>query len=107
MVAGPATLGNELTKDAARPRSRAQKGVVIQLLEFLASLKLTVLLFALSIFLVYVIMASQFESVVYPLIILFSIPLAGVGSERVLDEASIPSAIMRMPASFDCGFGPP
>ncbi|MEZ6105376.1 MAG: hypothetical protein R3B96_04525 [Pirellulaceae bacterium] len=52
MVAGPATLGNELTKDAARPRSRAQKGVVIQLLEFLASLKLTVLLFALSIFLV-------------------------------------------------------
>ena len=47
MVAGPATLGNELTKDAARPRSRAQKGIVSQLLEFLASLKLTVLLFAL------------------------------------------------------------
>ncbi|MGB1016591.1 MAG: efflux RND transporter permease subunit, partial [Nannocystaceae bacterium] len=33
----------------------------------------------LSIFLVYVIMASQFESLVYPLIILATIPLAGLG----------------------------
>jgi HAE1 family hydrophobic/amphiphilic exporter-1 len=33
----------------------------------------------LSIFLVYVIMASQFESLLYPLIILVTIPLAASG----------------------------
>ena len=35
---------------------------------------------ALSIFLVYVIMAAQFESLLYPLIILFTIPLAFLGT---------------------------
>lgn len=35
---------------------------------------------ALSVFLVYVIMAAQFESLVYPLIIMFSIPLAFFGT---------------------------
>ena len=35
---------------------------------------------ALAIFLVYVIMASTFEHLVHPLIILFSVPLAGVGT---------------------------
>ena len=38
----------------------------------------------LSIFLVYVIMASQFESLIYPLLILFTIPLAFVGVVGVL-----------------------
>ena len=35
---------------------------------------------ALAVFLVYLVMASQFESLLHPLIILFSVPLAGVGS---------------------------
>jgi len=35
---------------------------------------------ALAIFLVYLVMASQFESLLHPLLILFSVPLAGVGS---------------------------
>jgi len=34
----------------------------------------------LAIFLVYLVMASQFESLLHPLLILFSVPLAGVGS---------------------------
>ena len=34
----------------------------------------------LAVFLVYLVMASQFESLLQPLLILFSIPLAGVGS---------------------------
>ena len=40
------------------------------------------LLFALllAIFLVYVVMACQFESLVQPFVILFSVPLAGVGA---------------------------
>ncbi|TXH06048.1 MAG: efflux RND transporter permease subunit [Nevskiaceae bacterium] len=35
---------------------------------------------ALAIFLVYLVMASQFESLVHPLVILFSIPLAAIGA---------------------------
>ncbi|NRA85272.1 MAG: efflux RND transporter permease subunit, partial [Gammaproteobacteria bacterium] len=35
---------------------------------------------ALAIFLVYLVMASQFESLLHPLLILFSVPLAAVGS---------------------------
>ncbi len=43
-----------------------------------------VLALGLSIFLVYVIMAAQFESLIYPLIIMASIPLAFVGSFMAL-----------------------
>lgn len=35
---------------------------------------------ALAIFLVYLVMASQFESLIHPLVILFSIPLAAIGA---------------------------
>lgn len=35
---------------------------------------------ALAIFLVYLVMASQFESLLHPLLILFSVPLAGAGT---------------------------
>jgi len=34
---------------------------------------------ALAVFLVYLVMASQFESLLHPFVILFSIPLAGIG----------------------------
>jgi len=46
-----------------------------------ASMKLALLL---AIFLVYLVMASQFESIRYPLVILFSIPLAGIGAVLAL-----------------------
>ncbi len=48
----------------------------------------------LSIFLVYVIMASQFESLVYPLLILFTIPLALVGVIGVLWWLKIPLSVV-------------
>ena len=38
----------------------------------------------LAIFLVYVVMASQFESLVQPLIIMLTVPLAGVGVVGVI-----------------------
>jgi hydrophobic/amphiphilic exporter-1 (mainly G- bacteria), HAE1 family len=49
---------------------------------------------ALSIFLVYVIMAAQFESLVQPFVILFTIPLAFVGTVAALWLLSIPLSIV-------------
>jgi HAE1 family hydrophobic/amphiphilic exporter-1 len=48
----------------------------------------------LSIFLVYVIMASQFESLVYPLIIMMTIPLAFLGTFVALDLLGIHLSII-------------
>jgi HAE1 family hydrophobic/amphiphilic exporter-1 len=49
---------------------------------------------ALSIFLVYVIMAAQFESLVHPLVILFSIPLAFFGTMVTLKLLAINLSIV-------------
>lgn len=49
---------------------------------------------ALSLFLVYVIMAAQFESLVHPLIIMFTIPLAGFGTVVGLKFLNIPLSIV-------------
>jgi HAE1 family hydrophobic/amphiphilic exporter-1 len=49
---------------------------------------------ALSVFLVYVIMASQFESLLYPLIILLTIPLAFVGVVGVLLWLQMPMSVV-------------
>ncbi len=49
---------------------------------------------ALSIFLVYVIMAAQFESLVYPLIIMVSIPLAFLGTFATLSALGIHLSII-------------
>jgi HAE1 family hydrophobic/amphiphilic exporter-1 len=49
---------------------------------------------ALAIFLVYVVMASQFESLVHPFVILFSIPLAAVGVVLTLWILSIPLSVV-------------
>lgn len=48
----------------------------------------------LSIFLVYVIMASQFESLVYPLIILITIPMALVGVVWALVLLGVPISVL-------------
>ncbi len=48
----------------------------------------------LSIFLVYVIMASQFESLAYPLIILVSIPLALAGVVLALVVLDLPASVI-------------
>ena len=48
----------------------------------------------LSVFLVYVIMASQFESLIYPLLILLTIPLAFVGVVGALMLLEIPISVV-------------
>ncbi len=59
--------------------------------EATASLKFALLL---AIFLVYAVMASQFESLLQPLIILVTIPLAMVGVVFVLDALHVPLSIV-------------
>lgn len=49
---------------------------------------------ALSIFLVYVIMASQFENLLYPLVILISIPMALVGVVWTLVVLDVPVSVL-------------
>lgn len=53
-----------------------------------------VLALGLSVFLVYVIMAIQFESLIHPLVILFSIPLAFLGSVVALQAFGIPVSVV-------------
>ncbi len=48
----------------------------------------------LAIFLVYIIMAAQFESFLYPLIIMFSVPFAFVGSILLLYITSTPVSVV-------------
>lgn len=49
---------------------------------------------ALAIFLVYVVMASQFESLLQPFVILFSVPLAAVGVVYTLWALEIPVSVV-------------
>ena len=49
---------------------------------------------ALAIFLVYIVMASQFESLIHPLIIMFSVPLAMVGALAALAAAGMALSIV-------------
>lgn len=48
----------------------------------------------LAVFLVYVVMASQFESLVQPLVILLTVPLAAVGVILALDVLSVPLSVV-------------
>ncbi|MCA9732151.1 MAG: efflux RND transporter permease subunit [Deferribacteres bacterium] len=57
----------------------------------LGSLKLAL---GLAIFLVYIVMASQFESLVHPLVIIFTIPLALIGVVLGLAALNIPVSIV-------------
>ncbi|MBI5688602.1 MAG: efflux RND transporter permease subunit [Verrucomicrobia bacterium] len=62
--------------------------------EMKTSLNSLLLAFSLAVFLVYIVMASQFESLVQPLLIMTTVPLAMVGVVIVLWLASIPVTIM-------------
>jgi HAE1 family hydrophobic/amphiphilic exporter-1 len=50
--------------------------------------------FALAVFLVYLVMASQFESLLHPFVILFTIPLALVGAVAALLLARSPVSVV-------------
>jgi multidrug efflux pump subunit AcrB len=62
--------------------------------EMQTSLNSLLLAFALAVFLVYIVMASQFESLVQPFLIMMTVPLAMIGVALVLWMAGIPVTIM-------------
>ena len=62
--------------------------------EMKTSLNSLLLAFGLAVFLVYIVMASQFESLLQPLLIMTTVPLALVGVVVVLWLAAIPVTIM-------------
>ncbi len=59
-----------------------------------ASIRSLLFAFALAIFLVYLVMASQFESLLHPFVILFTIPLAIVGAVMALWITRSPISIV-------------
>ena len=84
--------------DAELKRMPASDGVVVELGgqkremdEAQASMRFALLL---AIFLVYVVMAAQFESLLQPLVILLTVPLAGVGVVYTLEALSIPLSVV-------------
>jgi multidrug efflux pump subunit AcrB len=62
--------------------------------EMQTSLNSLLLAFALALFLVYIVMASQFESLVQPFLIMMTVPLALIGVGVVLFVGGIPVSIM-------------
>ncbi len=62
--------------------------------EMQTSLNSLLLAFALALFLVYIVMASQFESLLQPLLIMATVPLALVGVIVVLWAGNLPVSIM-------------
>ncbi|MBN8481479.1 MAG: efflux RND transporter permease subunit [Xanthomonadales bacterium] len=59
-----------------------------------ASAKSMLFAFGLAIFLVYLVMASQFESLLHPFVIMFSIPLALVGAVLALKLTGTPVSVV-------------
>jgi HAE1 family hydrophobic/amphiphilic exporter-1 len=80
-------------KDVELPRS-VTPVVTGQSEEWETSSRSLLLALGLSVFLVYVIMASQFESLVYPFLILFTIPLAFVGVVAVALLLDMPLSVV-------------
>lgn len=64
--------------------------------EIMEALSTLVLAMVLAIALIYMIMASQFQSLTYPLIIMFTIPLAFTGGFAILYFAGMPISVVAM-----------
>ncbi len=62
--------------------------------ELAESLRSLLFAFALAVFMVYLVMASQFESLLHPFVILFSIPLAMVGAVGALVLTRSPVSVV-------------
>ncbi|GEA06968.1 acriflavin resistance protein [Alteromonas sp. KUL42] len=72
-------IANRVISDTALPLSLSAS-VTGQSEDMQTSFKSLQFALALAVFMVYLVMASQFESLLHPLLILFAVPLAGAGS---------------------------
>jgi len=106
-----ATVGAQLATDVPFDRIAARVGTALADLDLPPTYGLTIageerlrqeaftnLRFALilSIILVYMVMAAQFESLLHPFVILLSVPLAGVGAVALLLLTGIPFNVMSL-----------
>ena len=106
-----ATVGAQLAADIPFDRIAARVGTTLADLDLPPTYGLTIageerlrqeafanLRFALilSIVLVYMVMAAQFESLLHPFVILLSVPLAGVGAVALLLLTGIPFNVMSL-----------
>ncbi|MCP5022380.1 MAG: efflux RND transporter permease subunit, partial [bacterium] len=84
--------------DQALNNLRVPDGVIVEMggqkRELDSSRRSLSMALLLAIFLVYVVMATQFESLLQPFIILFSVPLAGIGVVFTLSALSIPVSVV-------------
>ncbi len=64
--------------------------------EMQGSLRSLAMALALAVFLVYAVMAAQFESLLQPFLILFAVPLAGVGAIAVLLATGTPLSVIAL-----------
>ncbi|MEM9379987.1 MAG: efflux RND transporter permease subunit, partial [Planctomycetota bacterium] len=84
----------ETALDGMRPPRDVTIGLGGQKRELDEGTKSLAFALLLAIFLVYVVMACQFESLLQPFVILFSVPLAAVGAVLLLDVLSIPLSVV-------------
>lgn len=89
------TEAQQLLLSVAVPPSMSVR-VVGQNEELEASTQSLMFALGLAIFLVYLVMASQFESLIHPLVILFSVPLAAIGVALALEISGIAISVMVM-----------
>ncbi|HEY0134128.1 MAG TPA: efflux RND transporter permease subunit [Nannocystis sp.] len=94
--AGLGSVVSEIESRLARVELPAGTSFAVtgQSAEWETSSRSLYLALGLSIFLVYVIMASQFESLIYPLIILVTIPLAAIGVIWTLLLLGLPVSVL-------------
>jgi HAE1 family hydrophobic/amphiphilic exporter-1 len=87
------SLTREAVKDTPLPEGYVLSitGEEVLRRESFKNLKFALLL---AVILVYMVMAAQFESLVHPLIVLFTIPLAGVGAVFLMLALGVPFNIM-------------
>lgn len=91
-----ADVVREMLESGAVDLDGAGVGFTGQVEEMQDSILGLVLALALAVFLVYVVMAVQFESLLDPLVIMFAVPFAGVGVVLALATFGLPVSVMVM-----------
>jgi len=95
-LGGAASQVEDMLASGALDLEGAEVGFAGQAQEMSRSVGNLVFALLLALFLVYVVMAVQFESLLDPLVIMFAVPLAGVGVVFALVALGMPVSVMVM-----------